>query len=161
MAGRSLIPGVFDPSLQVEQLDLNNFVESAPDLSREEADTKVERLVRTSTGPSSPDIPKPLTMEEAEAVDRKVAILRERIAATRGKLASLRGRIDTTASPEGSQEMAFQIDISKKPTLKRAIQRVFGVKTNTITYSMYKAALETLRQLEKQEAGDYLEGKDE
>ena len=98
----------------------------------------------------------PLTREEAEQVDIYIDDLRGRISERRKDIEDVRKFIDSAAQPDGGEEISFRLDISKKASVKRAIRKVFGIKTNEITYSMYKAALQARRALESQETEAYV-----
>ena len=154
---KSIVQQFYDPSFMPEQLDLAEFVELAE--KDPEVQKKVEQamiaspLIRLLT---SGDIPKPLTYDEALAVDDEILAVQEAIKITRSRISNMLNRIDAVGFGTDGRELSFKLDISKKTQLRRAVTHVFGVKTDTITYSMYKAAVEAKRRLEKTEASDYV-----
>ena len=153
---KQLVPEVYDPQFVPQKLDLNEFIESRE--KDEQAQAKVASYLQTSPLIkllTSGDLPKPLTFEEAEAIDDEIKVTQDAIKTTRGRIASILNRIDEVGAGSGN-EISFKLDISKKNQLKRAVRQVFGLKTDTITYSMYKAALEAKKTLEKDEASDYV-----
>jgi hypothetical protein len=107
-------------------------------------------------------VPTPLTAEEAAAVEQKVDQMRNAIAATRNRIHLMRSKIDSKAVPEGQPEVSFEMDLKKKQRLRRAIKKVFGSSSvragSTLTYSMYRAALDAKRKIEDQEAENYTSG---
>ncbi|MFM7859570.1 MAG: hypothetical protein ACKO96_48505, partial [Flammeovirgaceae bacterium] len=139
-----------------QSLNLAEFIEVQE--QKEEVQRKVQEhleaspLIKLLT---SGDIPKPLSYEEAVAIDDEILLAQKNIATTRERIATILGKIDEIGLGSG-QELNFKLDISKKTQLKKAIRQAFGIKTDTISYSMYKAAIEAKKQLEKTEAKDYV-----
>lgn len=103
----------------------------------------------------------PLTEEEAYAVDEYIESLKNELAGTLNKLNALKQSIDSAAAPQGGAEFNLKINMSKKPTLRRAVQKVFGIKTDVLTYSMYKEALKAKARLEEEESDAYVGNTDE
>ena len=99
-----------------------------------------------------------LPAKEAAAVERKVRELRDAIAATRRRIGDVSSQIDKQAAPAGQPEISFSVDLRRKTRLRRAIKKAFGVKTETLTYSMYKTALAAKRAIEESEAANYTAG---
>lgn len=166
-----ILGGLYVPSFMPSEHDLNEFVRD-PDQERKQAQRQVQGKLRRASSPeptigpapverqpgqSSVGIPVPLTEDEANEVDLYIEQLRGRIATQRDEISRVRGVIDEAANPKNDQELTFSMNIKKRPRLKRAIQVVFGAPFETITYSMYLAALNLRRKLEKQEAREYLE----
>lgn len=161
MFSKKIVPQFYDPNFMPAKLDLAEFVEL------QEKDENVQKKIQEHLKASplvklltSGTIPAPLTYAEAIAIDTEIENVQQAITDTRKRIRSLLNIIDgvgigQTGSSNG-EELAFEMDISKKKQLKTAIRSVFGVKTNTITYSMYKAAVEAKRTLEKTEANDYV-----
>lgn len=159
MNPHSLVQQFYDPTFMPEKLDLAEFIEVQE--RSDEVQRKVQEHLATSplvklltTG----DIPKPLTYEEALAIDDEIAATQQAIKATRARIANMLNRIDGIGlGTSGSgQELNFKLDISKRAQLRRAVKQAFGTKTDTISYSMYKAAVEAKKRLEKTEASDYV-----
>lgn len=164
------IHGLYDPFWDPEKLKLNEFI-SDPDERRKEVQRSLRKKIPDPAIPepalggrdpvagtgSGSGVPVPLTEEEADEVDKYIEQLRSRIALVRQDIAAVRSHIDATANPEDGQELSFELNIKKRPALKRAVAIVFGLPFTTITYSMYKAAIEMKRQIEKDEAIEYME----
>lgn len=151
---QELIGGLYIPEFLPREIDLKRFVldpvEDAQELASS-LDAKVQAAER------SEDFT-PLTPAEAELADKRIDALVDEIRATRARISDTRDGIGVQVSPKGGNELSFKMDISKKPSLRRAITAVFGIKTDTITYSMYIRCLELKRQIEAEEAGDYTAG---
>lgn len=159
MTPRSLVQQIYDPAYLPEKLNMAEFVGFVDPATQEERQAKVEEQLKNTpiARMLSGDSPKPLSLEEAEAIDEEIARTQQAIRVTRSRIKTLRSQIDQVGfTAEGGQEASFKLDISKRGHLKRAVKSVFGQKTDTITYSMYKAALDAKRQLEDSEANDYV-----
>lgn len=158
---KEVIDGLYDPSFVPQELNLNDFLQD-PDETKKETNKKLTKKIKPATRPEAggvgDTVPAPLTEAEAEAVDQYIQDLREKIANTRNRIAGLRSHIDSVAQPNGGSEFQLKLDISKKPTIQRAVKQIFGVKTDTITYSMYKAAVSLKRNLEQSESQGYISG---
>lgn len=101
----------------------------------------------------------PLTEAESVIIDEELSEVLERINNTRNKIADIKNRVDNFVGlHSNNEELVFDLDISKKPRIKRAIKQVFGIKTNVITYSMYKDLLKAKNLLEKEQAQGYVNG---
>jgi hypothetical protein len=169
MLPESVLKGLYNPQFTPEDKILNEQLID-PAGRKQEIHQRLQEKLSKALTPDPPigsrntssatdrGIPRPLTEEEAEEIDRYIESLKERVAATRTRIADLRKFIDETANPSQGNELAFKVDISKKGSLKRAVRKVFGEKTDTITYSMYKAALEQKRLIEEQESDGYVNG---
>lgn len=101
----------------------------------------------------------PLSPEEAEIISRltqKVLSKGDRILS---KIDTLEASIDEQLLNAGQNgtELSFELDIKRKPRLREAVKLVFGKKTSTITYSMYKEALRRKKELEDFESKDVFE----
>jgi hypothetical protein len=151
----NVVQQLYDPTFMPQKLDLAEFIEV------QEADPAVQKKVQEHLAKSplvklleSGDVPKPLSFGEALAIDDEIQAVQEAIQITRKRIGSMLSAIDDLAT-DGT-EISFKLDISKRHQLKEAIKKAFGAKTDTITYSMYKAAVEAKRKLEKQEADDYV-----
>ena len=138
-----------------QKLDLAEFLEV------QDKDPAVQKKVEEHLAKSplvkmleTGDLPRPLSFDEALAIDEEIAIVQEAIGITRQRITNMLGSIDEIAT--SGTEISFKLDISKRHQLKEAIKKAFNTKTDTITYSMYKAAVDAKRRLEKQEADDYV-----
>jgi hypothetical protein len=161
---REATDGLYNLEFLPESLSLNDFIQDADQERKEVQDSLREKILAPTLPGGSVGkngVPKPLTAKEAEEVDRVIETQRADIARTRQRIAETRSFIDNVAAPKGGPELSFKLDISRKPTLRRAVKKVFGRKTDEITYSMYKFALEEKRRIERQEAKDYVSGDDE
>lgn len=145
---RSPFEGLYNPRFVPEEHNLNDFVQ--------EIERRVETRQTVKKKLESTDTPFPLTREEVDEIGRIAAGQLKRIGELRERINTLRSRVDQAVINSYGKEPSFTLDISKKPTLKRAIQRVFGISTNVITYSMYKQAIELKSQLERNETQEYL-----
>lgn len=156
----SFVQQFYDPTFMPSKLNLAEFLEVQE--KSEDVQRKIQNSLATSplvklltTG----DLPKPLSYEESIAIDEEIAVVQKAIEITRSRIANMIKSIDSTGT-QGiggtGQEITFKLDISKRHQVKRAIKKAFGVKTDTITYSMYKAAIEARKGLEKSEASDYV-----
>ena len=151
---KEVLEGVYRPEYIPEDGDVIEFVLDERQTQAESLQGLVRKAVKTRANPIDSTIP--LTLEEAEEADKIIQKTLGRITETRMRISKLRKFIDNVASPKDGKELSFKLNISKRPTLRRAVRRVFGFDTDTITYSMYKEALERKQALEKQEADNYL-----
>jgi hypothetical protein len=158
--GREFVQGLYRPELIPEDLDLNNFITSVDE--EEIVQQSLQSKMSAVSVASATDALVPLTEAEAKEADKQIEDTRERIRVTRDKINLIRSRIDdnvaASRSGSGGGELSFKMDISRKPRLRRAIKRLFGRKTDQITYSMYKAMLKAKSELEKEEANVYTSG---
>lgn len=145
---------LYQPGFDPEHVDLAE----ALNLSKDDLEIIEKRIAVAENRLLSSEVPQPLSEEEAAAVEQKVDEMRAAIAATRRKISAIRARIDAKAAPTGQAEISFEVDLSKKGRLRRAIKKAFGIRPESLTYSMYKAALEAKKQLEEEEAGNYTSG---
>lgn len=158
---KKIVDGLYSPQYIPDDLDLNELIHDKPETTAQvEASVreKLRKPVRTEPVIGDEGIPIPLTEEEAAAVDNAISSLREQLSVTRQRIEDIRHFIDKTAAPEKGKELAFTLDISNKPTLKRAVRKIFGVTTGEITYSMYKACIAAKQAIEQEEVDGYLSG---
>jgi hypothetical protein len=144
---------LYKPGYDPELLKLTSQIST-----EEEQKVIEERVAEVEKRLFSGDIPVPLTREEAAIVEEQVRATRDAIATTRRRISAIRAKIDAQAAPDGQAEVSFEVDLKKKARLRRAVKKAFGTKPETLTYSMYKAALETKRLIEESEASDYASG---
>ena len=163
MAKEDIFGKIYTGEHTPEQLDLNDFfLYDDEEKVRQSVDSKIDEASKANTtliGKDS-DIPRPLTKKEAEEMDKRIQQLQAKIAYQRQRIKDIGEDIDSQVSSEPGKEIQFSVNVSKRPILKKAIKSVFGFKTNTITYSTYKAALELKSQLEREEAQSYLSGEE-
>lgn len=149
----------YDPVLVSSKPNLAEFVDPEPQAVRDVVEEKIRNapLAKLISGS---EIPKPLTLAEAQAIVSQIIQTKNDIARTRNRISGILSQIDNAGiTSQNGREIGFSININKKTQLKRAIKKVFGVNTNTITYSMYRAALNAKRQLEKEETDEYVNEK--
>lgn len=160
---REFIQGLYKPELVPDQVDLTNFVTEVDKTAKVQASlaAKINATAPTAQPGNGSFIP--LTEEEAREADFQIEAMLERVKVTRDKIELIRTRLDESisASTSGGDggELTFKMDISRKPRLRRAIKKLFGQKTDKITYKMYKEMLRAKANLEKEEAGVYTSGK--
>lgn len=92
----------------------------------------------------------PLTAEEAEAVQQRIAEIKQRGRALVDRLDNLLEKVDQQAMKD-----PFSLDISRRPKLKRVAKKIFGYQTSEITYDMYKEAVAEKDLLEREQAKEY------
>lgn len=154
----SFVQSLYDPTFIKEAPTLAEFVD--PDNNQEAVEAVNQKVEATALGKvlTSDEIPKPLNYEEAVEIQNRIQEVKKDITATRTRISKITERIDTLIdAASANTEVAFKIDIDKRSQLKRAIKKAFGVKTDTITYSMYKAALQAKRELEAADSKEYLQ----
>ena len=149
--------GLYSPSFTPDTKFLNEFITNTQQ-QKQQTNQSLKKKIKQKPQPPKPTQDAPLTEEEAEAVDEYIQSLRKRISSTKQRIFNLRKIIDENASLGSADEFNLKLDISNKPSVKQAIRYVFGIKTDTITYSMYKAALELKHQIELEEANNYVYG---
>lgn len=159
---KELTQGIYTPELVFRDVNLNEFVREAELPARQErAKNKVINQIKGNVNVvGSLSAPVPLTEDEAIAADQQIAATIDRIAAARQRLTETRGLIEKAINDtNGGKELSFKMDISKKQRVKRAIRKLFGKKTDTITFSMYKELLKAKYTLESREIEDFSKGK--
>jgi len=149
------ISGLYSPSHLPKDLNLTNFIEEVEEpigISKEETVYEPKIL------DSGQELP--VSLEESREVQRQTELTLKRIDDTRKKILEIQNKIDSMLSSKSGDkdEFAVTMDISKKPRIKRAIKRVFGYKTDIITFSMYKEMLKAKASIEEEEAQGYLDG---
>jgi len=145
--------GTFVPVHQPEDLDL---VDALPVGQEVEKQPGAVRPVQGPGGELKEPAGRPLTAEEATLVHNLARSLQKEIAQTKAKINRVIKRIDEIASKNNNPEITFNIDLSKRAALRRAVQKAFGTKANTLTYSMYVEALRARKELQEEEANTYL-----
>lgn len=152
--GLPIVGNLYDPTYDPQKELLNHGIALAPDVVE-----RVEKQVKeVEARLFSGETPGPLSREDAIAVEQKVDELQDAISATRMRISAMSAKIDLQASPDGQPEVGFAVDLTKKARLRRAIKKALGIKTDTLTYSMYKTALAVKRSIEESEADGYVSG---
>lgn len=154
-----LTGGLFTPEYIDRNVPLNDLLQEVviPDRKKDAGD----RVIKKALAPiRKTDIPVPLTELEAEEADRQIANTQQRIVAARNKLTAVRQALDEAVNTAmDGKELSFKVDVKKKPSIRRALRKLYGENLNTITYSMYKEMLEAKSLLEQREVSNYSEGK--
>ena len=153
---KDLFTTLYIPASAAEQVPLNDFIPDTEPQSTLPTIELIKSKALSQTKAIQSGQPRPLTQEESLAIDAVIQELQDRIVMIKNKILGLRTRVDSEAASTQGKELQFRVDIKGRPVLKRAIRKVFGTKTDTLTYSMYKEALELKRQIEQKEASDYL-----
>ena len=156
-----LFEELYDPLFEKKDTELHQNVSSRWKQSVEEAESSFEKIPaqtldqviaeRRRTG-------KPLTREQADAVDSKIETLSAQCDRIRGKLS---GAVDQIDKELRDESCTFTFEVGKRPRLKRAVKAVFGSKRSVITYDMYKYCLDRRRELEQAESDSVFESDDE
>lgn len=115
---------------------------------------------RTETNPklvlTSTSVPKNLEQEKVNSIisstSSKIDRSLEKINQTIGSIDSLVQKY----AQANQKDYGFVLDLKNKPTLRRAVNRIFGNDTNEITYSMYKELLSSRSVLEMNEISELL-----
>ena len=149
--------GIYNPNDPIPTQHLNEYVVSQ-NVEEVKYNDKLLAAIKESEGKlkeTQSPAARPLTPEEAMIVDEQIGIMLTALIETKERIGRIKTHIDNKAI---EKNVAFSLDIDNKLALRRAVRIMFGNRTNTITYSMYKEALEAKRTLEKQEANDYVKG---
>jgi len=158
---KELVDGLWSPSFLPEELNLNEFIRDDTVIQKEVEQSLETKQANVLTGETkgSNDVPIPLTEAEALEADRQIDDTLSRIDLTLERISGARLLLDQLAGKgTGGGELSFVLDISKKRRVRRAVKRIFGYKTDEITYTMYKQAVEARRLLENKESTGYVEG---
>lgn len=153
---KDFLRGLYDPDFLPKQLNINRFVEDPEKRQEKAVQAAQQRIEQVDLFDINERAP--LSEEEAGAIDDKIRELIAQVEATKERISQARKYIDDRVAPPDKEEFALSIDISKKRRLRRAIKKIFGVKTDTLSYSMYKQAIELKRQIEQDEAKAYTKG---
>lgn len=155
---KDLIRGLYIPEFIPKDVNLNDLVREG--VVVEKAEAAKTTVASKIANPTPAKIPIPITDTEADEADHQLLNTALRIQATKQKLTNVRNALDQAIlTSNGGKELGFTMDVSKKPRVKRALRKLFGVKTNTITHSMYIEMLKAKSEIEKQEVSDYSKGK--
>lgn len=148
MLPRSILDGIYSPEHLPRIADLTDYIENDQTVSQK-LEAEVDRLI---------EFPEPgsqgrMTEAQAKLVDQRIDAMISEIKETRERIAGIQKYIDDIGI--GERIPNFSVDLTKKKNIKKAIQKTFNRKTNTITYEMYKEALQAKKLLESQEASAY------
>jgi len=103
-----------------------------------------------------PTVQRPLTEEESEVVDQKIARLRSKLGSINRKVEFAEKSIN--AQNQNDQDKSgFVFDISRKPKLRRLTKVLFGQKLSEITFAQYKQMLSEKERLEKEDGNSMFE----
>lgn len=174
MAGRSskipsnalpsqALRNVFDPQFLPEELNVSDYLQEVETQTKptQEIVSSIESKQLNGIRGLVSDVAIPLTEDEAAEIDRQINATLNRISVTQQQIHRIQSNIEEQLSNSNkSGEYAINMDISKKPRIRRAIKKLFGYKTDTITFSMYKQMLEAKHLIEEQESSDYLAGEE-
>ncbi len=154
-----LLEGVYNPEFFPEELDVTDFLKTdMVDVAQKTLQPKIDAPPQENPAGTSNA---PLTVEEANEADRRIELTKQRLKLTRERVANVRSRLDDEMAAFASErgaEVNFKLEIKKKGRVKRAIRRLFGRKTDTITYSMYLELLAAKERLEDEESDGYVNG---
>ena len=131
---------------KIEEIAKSTLLEKQADLERKQ--------VGAQNRPKT--VQKPLTIEEATAVDEKVARLRSKITSINTKIGFAEKSIIDQQENDGDNP-SFTFDISDKPRLRRFTKAIFGQKLNEITFAQYKQMLAEKERLEKEDGNSMFE----
>ena len=159
---KNVFKELYEPEFVSRDLDLKAFY----NLSEKEAEEDVEQVLSSIRSFRAGDknasftgrgiIDKPITEEEAQAIELKKDAILDRCERVRGKLDGELDKIDKAAV-----NWSHTFDLKRRPRLRKAIQRVFGEKKSTITYLEYRELLKRKKALEVTEAADMLKEEEE
>lgn len=103
------------------------------------------------------EAPRPLTEEEAEAIDMEINGLRSDISALTDRISNMQQEINTQIHKTGDKP-DFNVDLRRKRALRKALRKALGVEGDELTYDAYILALKTKNLLQEQEADSYTKG---
>ena len=158
---KSLFEGLMTPHFDEIETDIPNYISSPSARSfiiEEEVKERLDPESDAGTAPTGVRIP--LTRAQADAVDGRVDQTLDRIDSMLDSINNVQSKIDKQIEPSLSHEYSLSLELDRKPRIKRAIRKLFGFKTTTITYDMYKQLLKAKVVLESQEAAGYIKGYD-
>jgi hypothetical protein len=163
---REFLGGLYHPEFVPEKLDIANFLIEIDSQEEVQKSLKAKQFGTPVTGArglsSQKDTPIPLTEAEAVEADKQIQATLDRIQFMKNKIAALKRDVDSQVEPNDAsgkkKEWKFKLDITKKHRIRRAVKKLFGVKTDTITYGMYKKMLAAKAQLEEEQGDGYLRG---
>tara|TARA_Y100000310_G_C20289743_1_gene626640 strand:- start:70 stop:558 length:489 start_codon:yes stop_codon:yes gene_type:complete len=146
---------LYQPEFLPKNLRIRDFIDttSVQDAQKTVKSANTKRaLSELMTSKPKP----PLTPEEAELIDQKIAQLLNQVERINSKITKAEDGIDALLT-DGEKELSFTLNIKKMPRLKKAVKVLFGYKTDTITYTMYKKALKIKKALEDAEIPELFE----
>jgi hypothetical protein len=158
---REFLGGLYHPEFIPEKVEVANFLVEidSEEKVRESLSNKVFNSTLETQAASAPI---PLTEAEALEADRQIQATLDRIDRLSNSIDTIGKRIDQQVEPVDAsgkkKEWRFELDISKKSRVRRAIKKLFGIKTDTITYGMYKEMLAAKATLEQEQGEGYTKG---
>lgn len=157
---KQLLGGLFNPEFIPANIQLNDLVREGIAVERTEAaQTSVINRVENPTPKTLGQIPVPLTEAEATEADKLIEQTTLRVQALKQKLIDTRSQLQQAVNTANNgKELSFDVDVSKKPRVRRALRKLYGQDLKNITYSMYVEMLEAKHTLETQEVDKYSKG---
>lgn len=154
---KNLLVGLYRPEYE-PAVDALNEAQFDPVAIAEALEAEVARKVQEATSSlgQTKKNSKKLSPEESEALDAHILALDDQIDYTRNRISKFKDYINDQVRASSGGELAFTMNIAKKPILRKAVVNVFGKKVSTITYSMYLEAREAKKLIEEQQGDEYL-----
>jgi hypothetical protein len=153
---------LYNPEYIPEKLNVQDFISVQEVVEVVNEDKTTEAIPGAGKAVSSNGLPIPLTPKEAEQALIEIRNTKTNLKIIKEKIKTTRQQIDkeiaTGLSARNKSELAFKLNIKGKPMLRRAVRQVFGIDTDTITYSMYKELLQMRQTLEIEDADGYVRG---
>lgn len=136
---------VYKPNFQPEQQDLADFIK-APKTK----ETQAAILKKVQEQPLLQASSKPLTEEEVKLLLVSIQEKQDKAKQVLSRIQGIKNYIDSACSEQ-------KIVVSD-PIVLKAIKKVFGIRSNEITYAMYKEALQAKQDLQSSESDAYVSG---
>jgi hypothetical protein len=147
--------GVYFPEYIQDDKDVLRKVGRAfTQIKREETQEAMGLTELVSRFANGEDL-RPLTIPEAELVDKSVGEMQETVKRVKSKMKWLNDEIDGNVG--ASSDATFDFKFKHKARLKKALQVVTGKIANKITYADYKFALDLKKSLEEEDVGSFFE----
>lgn len=142
-----ILKPIIDPTLTFDQLQLNSFI----------GDSEQERIrsAETTTQNAEALTGKNVTTAESDVIDLRIQQQIRDLVAIEDRVSKIQSFIDKSITENGG--LTIPVNVKGRPSLKRAIQRAFGVKTSEVSYDMYRSALTALQRLQDEAATEYVE----
>ena len=139
------------PELEIRDPGLADVVSVPNPETASEPEPEPEPPLPESHRPHRATTPLPLTQEEARQVDEFALTELARARTLLGRVDRLETRIGEHLTRKG---FSFQVDLSRRPRLRKAVEVLFGKGRDRLTYKMYREALRIKAEEERVSAED-------
>lgn len=134
-----------------------NVIHERPPISEDEVKEALAKKIASRMAGKFTDN-ELLTVEEAAVVDAQIDSMIAYASAIKDHIIVVDKKIQDHVRSV-PLEADVSVDLENRPTLRRALKRLYGQESEVITYDMYREAVDALRKLENEDVKDYVANK--